>query len=225
MICADRKAMKHLYREAVTIAAAVINDWDPYGLIAGGAPMDEFEDEASRIVAKAHGVHTPEALAIVVSEIFSASFEPETFSVEACLPVASRLFNELQIRGFLGEGPRRHESSVKESSMFYKASPNDYKPVLPGIELKTLVFGDTTLFSEFRMKGGSKLPSHCHVHEQTGYLVAGKIRLTIGDETFTVEPGDSWCIRSNVSHSAEILADSVAIEVFSPVREDYLPNR
>lgn len=109
--------------------------------------------------------------------------------------------------------------------MFCKASSSDYKEVLPGIRLKTLVFGDKTLFSEFRMKAGSKLPSHSHVHEQTGYLVEGRIRLTIGDETVTVEPGDSWCIEGEVTHSAEILADSVAIEVFSPVREDYLPGR
>ena len=109
--------------------------------------------------------------------------------------------------------------------MFCKANPSDYKSVLPGIQLKTLVFGDKTLFSEFRMKAGSKLPSHSNVHEQTGYLVEGKIRLTIGNEVFAVEPGDSWCIKSNVSHSAEILADSVAIEVFSPVREDYLPGQ
>lgn len=109
--------------------------------------------------------------------------------------------------------------------MFRKASPSDYKSVLPGIELKTLVFGDKTLLSEFRLKAGSKLPLHSHVYEQTGYLVEGKIRLTIGDEVFVVEPGDSWCIASNVDHCAEILADSVAIEVFSPVREDYLPDR
>ncbi|KAB2887893.1 MAG: cupin domain-containing protein [Desulfobulbaceae bacterium] len=109
--------------------------------------------------------------------------------------------------------------------MFYKANPDGYKPVLPGINLKTLVFGEKTLFSEFRMQAGSTLPSHSHLYEQTGYLVSGKIRLTIGDEVFTVEPGDSWCIKSNVSHSAEILVDSVAIEVFSPVREDYLPGQ
>jgi quercetin dioxygenase-like cupin family protein len=108
--------------------------------------------------------------------------------------------------------------------LFYKANPNDYKTFLPGIELKTLVFGDDTLLSEFKLKAGNKLPSHSHVHEQTGYLVSGRIRLTIGDEVFDVEPGDSWCIKSNVAHSAEILADAVAIEVFSPVREDYLPG-
>lgn len=117
------------------------------------------------------------------------------------------------------------DPSPNGAIMFYKANPSDYKPVLPGIELKTLVFGDKTLFSEVRMKAGSKLPPHSHVHEQTGYLIEGHIRLTIGDEVFTVEPGDSWCIKSNVSHCAEILADSLAIEVFSPVREDYLPGQ
>ncbi|MDD2321960.1 MAG: cupin domain-containing protein [Geobacteraceae bacterium] len=107
--------------------------------------------------------------------------------------------------------------------MFYKANKEDYRQVLAGIRLKTLVYGDKTLFAEFRMESGSNLPSHSHLHEQTGYLVAGRLRLTIGRQTFEVEKGDSWCIPGNTDHSADILEDSVAIEVFSPVREDYLP--
>jgi len=49
------------------------------------------------------------------------------------------------------------------------------------------------------------------------------LRLTIGDETFDTLPGDSWSIPGDVEHGAAVLADAVAIEVFSPVREDYLP--
>lgn len=89
--------------------------------------------------------------------------------------------------------------------------------------MKTLVYGEKTLFTEFRMDPNSFLPRHVHVHEQTGYLVEGKINLIIGQETFKAEPGDSWCIPGNVEHSAEILEESIVIEVFSPVREDYLP--
>jgi quercetin dioxygenase-like cupin family protein len=109
-----------------------------------------------------------------------------------------------------------------KSTMFYKNNNNGYKQVLNGIKLKTLVYGDKTLFTEFQMEKGSQLPSHAHPQEQTGYLITGRIRLFIGDEIFEVEPGDSWCVLSNVEHRAEILADSVAIEVFSPIREDYL---
>jgi quercetin dioxygenase-like cupin family protein len=106
--------------------------------------------------------------------------------------------------------------------MFYKHAQDGYKPILEGIKIKTLVYGEKTLFSEFRMEKGYKLPRHAHPQEQTGYLVSGHIRLTIGDETFDVEPGDSWCVPGNMEHQAEIVLDSVAIEVFSPVREDYL---
>jgi quercetin dioxygenase-like cupin family protein len=109
--------------------------------------------------------------------------------------------------------------------MFYKRSDAGYKKVLEGIRLKALAHGEKMLLAEFRLEKGSQLPRHTHVHEQTGYLVTGSMRLTIGDETFEMEPGDSWNVPSNVAHQAEILADSVAIEVFSPVREDYQPEQ
>lgn len=107
--------------------------------------------------------------------------------------------------------------------MFKKSTENAYIKVLDGIERKTLVYGDKTLMTEFRLKEGSALPMHTHPNEQTGYLVSGCIRLTIGSDEFEVLPGDSWCIPSNVEHSAEIREDAIAIEVFSPTREDYLP--
>jgi quercetin dioxygenase-like cupin family protein len=108
--------------------------------------------------------------------------------------------------------------------LFYKISESGYRQVLPGIRLKTLVYGEKTLFSEFRMEADSVLPRHSHPHEQTGYLVTGRIRLTIGEQTFEALPGDCWCIPGDTEHSAEILEDSLAVEVFSPVREEYLPD-
>lgn len=107
--------------------------------------------------------------------------------------------------------------------MFQKQSLEGYKSVTPGIEMKTLVHGEKTLMVEFFLEKDSMLPVHSHPHEQTGYLVSGHIRLQIGPERLDVLPGDSWCIPGDLEHSAEIVADSVAIEVFSPVREDYLP--
>ena len=107
--------------------------------------------------------------------------------------------------------------------MFQKHSGSGYTRAIPGIERKTLVFGERTLMTEFLLKKGNRLPRHSHLHEQTGYLVKGRIRLSIELEENDVKPGDSWCIPSGVEHGAEILEDSVAIEVFSPIREDYLP--
>lgn len=108
--------------------------------------------------------------------------------------------------------------------MFAKHGDGGFREPVPGITFKTLSHGQRTLMAEFRLARGSKLPSHSHPHEQAGYLVAGALRLTVGDEVCEVGPGDSWCIPAGVEHRAEVLEDSVAVEVFSPVREDYLAD-
>jgi quercetin dioxygenase-like cupin family protein len=106
--------------------------------------------------------------------------------------------------------------------MFHVSNNDQYTEILPGIWIKTQVYGEKSLLSEFHMKKGSRLPDHSHPHEQTGYLVSGKMRLTVEGETLEAAPGDSWCVPGNARHHAEMLEDTVAIEVFSPVREEYL---
>ncbi len=105
--------------------------------------------------------------------------------------------------------------------MIGRHSDDQYVQVLDGIKIKTLVHGVSSLMTEFKLAGGSMLPAHSHPYEQTGYLVSGSITLFIGESGFPMKPGDSWCIPSGEPHRAEIHADSVALEVFSPPREDY----
>ena len=97
-----------------------------------------------------------------------------------------------------------------------------YIEVSEGIKRKTLVHGSKTMLTEFLLEGGNTLPMHKHPEEQTGYLVSGNIILTIDGEDYDMKPGDVWSIKGNQDHGAEIKEDSVAVEVFSPVREDYL---
>lgn len=108
-------------------------------------------------------------------------------------------------------------------SKVYKANPGGYIEALEGIVRKTLVFGEKTLLTEFRMDKDSQLPRHSHPQEQVGYLVTGHIVLYIGTEQHDIKPGDSWAILGDVEHAADILEDSIAVEIFSPLREDYLP--
>lgn len=107
--------------------------------------------------------------------------------------------------------------------MFERNSTNGYRNTLDGIEQKTLVHGANTLMVEFRLQKGAVLPLHSHPHEQCGYLVSGRMKLTMGADSHEVLPGDSWCIPGGIAHTAEIIQHSVAVEVFCPVREDYLP--
>lgn len=106
--------------------------------------------------------------------------------------------------------------------MFYKNTNSDFERIIEGISIKTLLCGEKTLISEFHMEKGSRLPMHSHPQEQTGRLLKGKIILTIAEEKAELNPGDCWIVPGNVMHEAEIVEESIAIEIFSPVREDYL---
>lgn len=108
--------------------------------------------------------------------------------------------------------------------MFRNKSAIGYKTVIKKISMKTLVHGEKTLMSEFHLQQGASLPRHSHPQEQTGYLVSGRMELTIGTKKHLVGPGDSWCIAGNLEHNGLALEDSIAIEVFSPLRDDYLPT-
>lgn len=108
--------------------------------------------------------------------------------------------------------------------MFTKADPDNYQVLLSGISMKSLAHGVRTQLTRFKLDREAVIPVHQHPHEQTGYLVSGALRFTLGQEEFMAQEGDSWNIPAEVPHGAIALQDSIVIEVFSPPREDYLPQ-
>ena len=107
--------------------------------------------------------------------------------------------------------------------MFLVNSDIEYKELMEGILLKPLAYGEKTMLCEFRLEKGRMLPLHSHPHEQTGYLLSGRMNMIIGDEKKEARVGDSWSIPGGAEHGAEVMEDAVVVEVFCPVREDYLP--
>ena len=109
-----------------------------------------------------------------------------------------------------------------EEIMFYKKNNTEYKTPMEGVQFKTLAYGASTSIHEFKLDKGSTVPMHSHSHEQTGYLVSGKMNFKFKDRAVLAESGDSWSIPGGELHGVDVIDDSVVIEVFSPVREDYL---
>jgi len=107
------------------------------------------------------------------------------------------------------------------SKTVQKTSEEGYIKACEGVYRKTLIYGSNMLMTEFKLTGGYVLPMHQHPEEQTGYLVSGHIVLTIDSKEYDILPGDSWSIPGGIEHGANLITDSLAIEVFSPAREDY----
>jgi len=106
--------------------------------------------------------------------------------------------------------------------MIVKAGSEGYHLVLEGVWLKNLSHGDKTHLIEVKFNKGATIPEHKHPHEQTGYLISGKLKFFSGKDAAVAQPGDSWTFLGDSMHGAEALEDSVVIEIFSPAREDYL---
>ncbi len=108
--------------------------------------------------------------------------------------------------------------------MFTKKDKFGYQPILTGVRMRPLVYEQKTILCEFILEKGAKLPLHQHPYEQTGYLLSGRMRFNIGGEWHDTCPGDSWCIPENIFHQVEVIEEAHLVEVFSPIRPDYLPK-
>lgn len=70
-------------------------------------------------------------------------------------------------------------------------------------------------------KGAVGMPHH-HMHSQTTYCNSGTFEFTVDDEKKVVSAGDGLYIPPNVIHGAICLEEGILIDVFSPVRQDFL---
>lgn len=98
------------------------------------------------------------------------------------------------------------------------------KPIepVPGCRMRT-PFGEHLMLSYLEMDDGAEVPLHHHPHEQGGILISGRVQLTIGDETRICEAGSLFLIPPNTPHRAVAVGGkAVVLDVFSPVREDYV---
>ena len=95
-------------------------------------------------------------------------------------------------------------------------------PMVEGVKRKVLSHSEKLMVCEITLEGGSIIASHAHPHEQITYVISGKCRYTVGDETKEVSRGDSVLIPGNVPHSIVVLETMKVIDVFSPAREDFL---
>lgn len=69
---------------------------------------------------------------------------------------------------------------------------------------------------------GMLVPMHSHEGEQFSYCISGALKFKIGGEEMTLRAGELVIIPSNVPHQAEAIEEFTGIDVFSPIRTDWL---
>jgi len=72
------------------------------------------------------------------------------------------------------------------------------------------------------MEKDAVVPRHSHENEQMSHLLEGRLRFEFDDESVEAAPGDVIEIEPDRPHRVVALEDSVAMDVFAPVREDWV---
>jgi quercetin dioxygenase-like cupin family protein len=62
---------------------------------------------------------------------------------------------------------------------------------------------------------------HTHQQDKTGYLISGRMRLDVGEESRELSPSDAWLTPAGVPHKALTLEPCVIVEAFLPPHEEW----
>ena len=97
--------------------------------------------------------------------------------------------------------------------------------VNPSLSRK-LVWGEQVMVAYVYLKPGCIVPRHSHESEQVTQVHSGKLRLWLEEEGMekevTLMPGDILVIPSMVPHRAEALEETLDVDIFSPIRQDWI---
>ena len=95
--------------------------------------------------------------------------------------------------------------------------------VADGIE-RQMVIGERVMVCRLRLAAHVVTPVHSHPHEQITMVERGRVRFTVDGADRVVAAGDVLHLPSGVPHGATMLDEEVVlIDIFSPIREDFLP--
>ena len=87
---------------------------------------------------------------------------------------------------------------------------------------RRFITGDSVTIGRFELKKGGVVPTHAHANEQVSMVMSGALLFRIDGRDTIVKAGEMMQIPGNVPHEVEVLEDAVAIDVFSPVRQDWI---
>lgn len=90
------------------------------------------------------------------------------------------------------------------------------------IKRKIMSYTDELMLVKVAFIKGGIGTIHQHPHLQISYIASGIFEITINDETKTLKEGDVYFVPSNLLHGAVCLEDGVLIDVFNPMREDFV---
>lgn len=89
---------------------------------------------------------------------------------------------------------------------------------------RKIISGERGMIAQVYLKRGALVPTHSHESEQLTCVLQGALRFLVQGEEMIVREGEVLCIPSWAEHQSEALEDTFELDVFSPIRQDWLDS-
>ena len=110
----------------------------------------------------------------------------------------------------------------RNSEKFILTEELEWEDLGAGVSRQFLGYDNQIMMVKVKFEKGAVGAPHQHFHTQTTCCASGQFEFTVGGEKKVIGIGDGVYIEPNMLHGAVCLEPGVLIDVFSPVREDFL---
>ena len=109
-----------------------------------------------------------------------------------------------------------------QSDVYIQDNKIEWEAVDNSVKRKILGYDKNIMMVKVEFQKGGIGYVHKHPHSQVTYVQSGKFEVQIGEEKKILSGGDCYFIPPNIEHGALNLEKGVLIDVFSPMREDFM---
>jgi len=113
---------------------------------------------------------------------------------------------------------------MTKKALFYEGEKSEWEGIDDKISRQIVGFDDKIMMVNVRFKKGGVGILHNHHHSQVTHISEGKFEVTIDGKTKLLKKGDSFYIPSHIMHGVVCVEEGMLIDVFSPMREDFITN-
>jgi len=114
------------------------------------------------------------------------------------------------------------KNQKSEEKMFFKEAENEWETVDKGIKRQLVNHNSQIMQVKVKFEEGTIGYEHSHFHSQSTFVAAGKFEVVIDGKKEVLKAGDGFLVQPNLKHGVKCLEAGTLIDVFSPLREDFL---
>ena len=111
---------------------------------------------------------------------------------------------------------------IKPTKGFFYGKETEWEQVAPGLSRQIMAYAGQIMLVKAKFETRAVGQVHRHYHSQVTYVESGEFEMTIDGETKVLNQGDSFYVLPWLWHGCVCTKPGILVDVFSPVREDFL---